>query len=84
MMTMKSQHMFQALNDLAASAPSSTAVVCCQNGVGNEYTASRFFQHVYGMLVMLPATISSRSCPAPRRRRSWRIPGCLLLPYRHR
>ena len=56
MMTMKSQHMFQALNDLAASAPSSTAIVCCQNGVGNEYTASRFFQHVYGMVVMLPAT----------------------------
>ncbi|MAV25585.1 MAG: 2-dehydropantoate 2-reductase [Gammaproteobacteria bacterium] len=55
-MTMKSQHMFGALNDLAAAAPASISLVCCQNGVGNEHMASRFFQHVYGMVVMLPAT----------------------------
>ena len=31
------------------------AVVCLQNGVENERSALRLFEHVYGAVVMLPA-----------------------------
>ncbi len=56
LLTMKSQHTEQALNDLAANAPPDIPVICCQNGVANETMAARKFNNVYGMVVMLPAT----------------------------
>ena len=37
-------------------APSSAQVACAQNGVENEREALRIRQHVYGMVVMMPAT----------------------------
>jgi 2-dehydropantoate 2-reductase len=56
MMTMKSQHMLPALNELAALGAHSVPIVCCQNGVSNEFEALRRFRQVYAMVVMLPAT----------------------------
>src|SRR5438034_1392911 len=38
------------------AVPPSIRVVCAQNGVENERQAARWFAHVYGMCVMLPAT----------------------------
>jgi 2-dehydropantoate 2-reductase len=55
-LTMKSQDTVPALEALAATADSSVAVVCAQNGVANERHALRHFAHVYGLCVMLPAT----------------------------
>jgi 2-dehydropantoate 2-reductase len=55
-LSMKSQDTESALDALAASAPSSTALVCAQNGVENERAALRRFERVYGMCVMCPAT----------------------------
>ncbi len=40
---------------LAAVAPSSTPVVCMQNGVANERAALRYFAPVYGVCVVCPA-----------------------------
>ncbi len=54
-LTMKSQHSWNAMLDLRAAAGSSIPVICCQNGVENERMAIRLFQHVYAMLVFLPA-----------------------------
>lgn len=34
-------------------------LVCAQNGVANEYNALRYFEHVYGMCVWLPATLAA-------------------------
>lgn len=53
---MKTQDTGAALDDLAAVAPPTIAVVCAQNGVENERLALRRFAAVYGMCVMLPAT----------------------------
>ncbi len=53
---MKSQHTLAALEDLQAAAADTVPVICCQNGVANEPMALRRFEHVYGMLVFLPAT----------------------------
>ena len=55
-LTVKSQDSMQALHHLALVAPSTTAIVCGQNGVENERVALRWFRDVYGMCVMLPAT----------------------------
>jgi 2-dehydropantoate 2-reductase len=52
---MKSQHTAAALEDLRMAAGSDIPVVCCQNGVANEREALRRFNHVYGMVVILPA-----------------------------
>ena len=54
-LAMKSQDTEGALTALAAVAPSSTAVVCMQNGVANERAALRFFASVYGVCVVCPA-----------------------------
>ena len=54
-LTMKSQHSWNAMLDLRAAAGSAIPVICCQNGVENERMAIRLFQHVYAMLVFLPA-----------------------------
>jgi 2-dehydropantoate 2-reductase len=51
----KGQHTDQALAQLVAAAPSSTPVVCMQNGVENERRVLRHFP-TYGMCVMCPAT----------------------------
>lgn len=53
---MKSQHTLQALEDLRDTAGQDIPVICCQNGVDNERMAARRFSHVYGMVVMLPAS----------------------------
>lgn len=55
-LTMKSQHTQSALDDLQRVAPSSIPVVCCQNGVANEFMAARKFTNVYAMVVMLPGS----------------------------
>jgi 2-dehydropantoate 2-reductase len=55
-LTMKAQHSWDALQALRAYAGDEVAVVCCQNGVANERMASRLFRHVYGMVVILPAS----------------------------
>ena len=56
LLTVKSQDTLQALTDLARVAPSSIRLFCAQNGVHNEALALRFFNHVYGMLVLCPGT----------------------------
>jgi 2-dehydropantoate 2-reductase len=55
-LAMKTQDTAAALDALAAIAPSSTPIVCAQNGVENERLALRRFANVHGMCVMLPAT----------------------------
>ncbi len=58
-LTMKSQDTAAALDQLAAVAPTSVAVVCAQNGVANEAAALRRFRSVYGMCVILPAQFTT-------------------------
>lgn len=55
-LTVKSQDSWQALNELALVAPAALPIFCAQNGVSNEELAHRFFQNVYAMLVLCPAT----------------------------
>jgi len=55
-LTMKSQHTLNALEDLRVAAGEDIPVICCQNGVDNERMASRRFNRIYGMVVMLPAS----------------------------
>jgi len=55
LLAMKSQHTVAALADLESTAPASLPVVCAQNGVANERMALRRRNHVYGMVVNLPA-----------------------------
>ncbi|NJN52737.1 MAG: ketopantoate reductase family protein [Gammaproteobacteria bacterium] len=55
LLCMKSQHTEAALLDLRAAAHRHTAIVCVQNGVANERIAARYFERVYGMVVVLPA-----------------------------
>jgi 2-dehydropantoate 2-reductase len=56
LLTMKSQDTPDALVALSAAAPPMVAVACLQNGVANERMASRYFERVYAVPVMLPAT----------------------------
>lgn len=55
-MSMKTQHSQDALETLRTHAGTDIPVICCQNGVANERMASRIFNRVYGMVVMLPAS----------------------------
>jgi 2-dehydropantoate 2-reductase len=55
-LSMKSMDTELALRALAAVAPPGIAVACAQNGVENERMAARHFAHVYGVLVIMPAT----------------------------
>lgn len=48
----KTQHSYTVMAQLAAGAPSGTPVVCAQNGVSNEREALRWFERVYGVVVM--------------------------------
>lgn len=54
-LAMKTQDTQAALNELAAAAPGSIAVLCAQNGVENERLALRKFENVYGVMLNLPA-----------------------------
>jgi 2-dehydropantoate 2-reductase len=55
LLAMKSQDTWDALMTLRSVAPSSTPIVCVQNGVENERAALRLFPNVYGVCVMCPA-----------------------------
>jgi 2-dehydropantoate 2-reductase len=59
LLTMKGQDTVAALDELRAVAPPGVAVVCAQNGVANERSALRRFEHVYGMCVWLPGVFLS-------------------------
>jgi 2-dehydropantoate 2-reductase len=52
----KSQHTEQVLERLIPAAPPELPVVCLQNGVENERRVLRYFDNVYGVCVMCPAT----------------------------
>jgi len=54
-LAVKSDATVAAVDQLAAAAPSSIAIVCAQNGVENERVALRSFGAVQGMCVMMPA-----------------------------
>jgi 2-dehydropantoate 2-reductase len=51
----KSQDTFAALEALVKAADANVAIVCAQNGVGNEPAALRNFARVYGMFVYVAA-----------------------------
>jgi 2-dehydropantoate 2-reductase len=51
----KSQDTEAAARDVAGAAGPALAVVSAQNGVANERALTRWFEHVHGMCVMLPA-----------------------------
>ena len=55
LVTTKTQDSTGAMGALAAAAGPDVPVVCVQNGVENERIATRRFEHVYGICVMLPA-----------------------------
>ena len=55
-LTVKSQDTAVALKQLLAAAGPGVPLVCAQNGVDNERSASRRFEHVYAMLLNFPAT----------------------------
>ena len=55
-MSMKTQDTDAALRELELAAGTGVPVFCAQNGVENERLAARRFDHVYAMLVALPAT----------------------------
>ncbi|MBN1381813.1 MAG: NAD(P)-binding domain-containing protein [Deltaproteobacteria bacterium] len=70
-LAMKSQDTEGALKELLNTAGDAVSVVCTQNGVANERMALRRFQHVYAMVVMLPAmhmvpgVVEQNSLPVP-------------------
>jgi len=52
----KSQHTVQCLGQLKnAGASRSLPILCCQNSIWNEPTATRMFDRVYGVLIVVPA-----------------------------
>lgn len=55
-LAVKSQDTDAALRDLAEAAPPTLPIVCLQNGVANEPAALRWFETVYGAVVMVTAT----------------------------
>ncbi|MGC8461589.1 MAG: ketopantoate reductase family protein [Candidatus Dormibacteria bacterium] len=67
----KSQDTEGVLAACTPTAPPDTPFICAQNGVANEQLALRFFPHVYGMCVFLPAehlapgTVTYYSSPIP-------------------
>jgi 2-dehydropantoate 2-reductase len=56
LLAMKSDATEAAVRELASCADPSTPVCCVQNGVANEPAALRYFEYVYGVHVMFPAT----------------------------
>jgi 2-dehydropantoate 2-reductase len=53
-LAVKSQDTASAARALVAAAGPATPVVAAQNGVANERTLARWFQHVHGLCVMMP------------------------------
>ncbi len=52
----KSQHTVKCLGQLKnAGAPRSLPIFCVQNSILNESSASRVFDRVYGVMIMIPA-----------------------------
>jgi 2-dehydropantoate 2-reductase len=70
-LTMKSQDTRAAIVDLSSCVPPDVALVCAQNGLDNERSALRNFEHVEGALVYMPAryleagVVSYSSGPVP-------------------
>jgi len=56
LLAVKGQHTDHALEQLLATAPPATPVVCMQNGVENERRVLRHFPSTYGLCVLCPAT----------------------------
>ena len=54
-LTMKTQDTKAALEDLQKCGVRKQAIVCAQNAIENERMALRFFENVYGTVVMMPA-----------------------------
>lgn len=71
LVTVKGQDMAAVLSHLSEQLPTRATVACVQNGVANEPAALRFFPHVLGVCVMLPAThlepgvVVAKSSPVP-------------------
>jgi 2-dehydropantoate 2-reductase len=59
LLAVKSQDTEGALTSLVGNTPIDTPIVCLQNGVENERVALRRFTHVYGGMVIVPATYLS-------------------------
>jgi len=55
-LTMKAQDTAAAIDTLQGLVPRATPIISGQNGVANEITASRWFNNVYAMLLLIPAT----------------------------
>jgi 2-dehydropantoate 2-reductase len=55
-LAVKSQDTAAALHSLVAAGGRDAAVACFQNAVANERAAARYFERVYGVVVMCPAT----------------------------
>ncbi|MEY2469883.1 MAG: 2-dehydropantoate 2-reductase [Actinomycetota bacterium] len=73
-LAVKSQDTEPALRSLALVAAPSTSIVCAQNGVDNERAAQRYFETVYGCVVMMPAAHLE---PGVVQAHSWPVPGLL-------
>ncbi len=56
MLCAKSQHTVKCLSQLKnAGAPSTLPIFCVQNSIWNETAATRVFDKIYGVMVMIPA-----------------------------
>lgn len=55
-LAVKSDATATVLTSLHQVAPRKTPIACLQNGVANEWAALRWFAHVLGVCVMLPAS----------------------------
>jgi 2-dehydropantoate 2-reductase len=57
LLTAKSQHTLRCLGQLrGAGAPRSLPIFCVQNSIWNEPAATRLFDRVYGVMIMVPGT----------------------------
>jgi 2-dehydropantoate 2-reductase len=57
LLTAKSQHTVRCLGQLrSAGAPRSLPIFCVQNSIWNEPVATRLFDRVYGVMIMVPGT----------------------------
>ena len=54
-LAVKGQDTLAIMRELSAVAPTTTAIVCAQNGVENERVALRHFPNVYAMCVICPS-----------------------------
>ncbi|HLZ26751.1 MAG TPA: 2-dehydropantoate 2-reductase N-terminal domain-containing protein [Chloroflexota bacterium] len=56
LLCVKSQDTDRALVDIRAAGgdPRSLPILCCQNSITNEPAAARYFQRIYGVLIVVP------------------------------